>query len=295
MFDDDFAGAVVTYKGAGFDVPFIWIKGFEGGVGLDANDRDVDYYTLNPSFTFGGFKINPFFTYIFSDDGSGFTPAKYALFQAPAATFNDINAWYLGANVDFKVSGFNVWSTAIYNGGDAEVAATGTDSDFGGYLLAVGASGAMGPFGIHGEAWYVSGDDDAADGDEDAFIPPFGASYYWAEIMGYGIFDDRVSANSPADNLSNIWAANIGADYKLLPSLKVTLDLWYAERAEPTSASPDEDLGTEVDLKATYQVMPNLNLDLVGAYLFAGDGTALGGATNDENPYELGARLSLSF
>ncbi|RJQ63423.1 MAG: hypothetical protein C4530_03495 [Desulfobacteraceae bacterium] len=295
MFDDDFSGAVVTYKGAGFDVPFVWVKDYEGGAGLDANDSDVDYYTLNPSFTFGGFKINPFFTYVMSEDGAAAAAAGASPNKVLADVYEDINLWYLGANVDFKVSGFNVWGTAIYNGGDADISGTTTSSDYSGYLFGLGASGAMGPFGIHGEFWYSSGDDDAADEDQEAFIPPRGASYYWAEIMGFGIFDDRVSANSPGDQITNIWAGNIGADYKLLPSLKTTLDLWYAERVEPTSASPDEDLGFEVDLKATYQVMPNLNLDLVGAYLFAGDGTALGGATNDEDPYELGARLSLSF
>jgi hypothetical protein len=37
-----------------------------------------------------------------------------------------------------------------------------------------------------------------------------------------------------------------------------------------------------------------LNLDLVGAYLFADDATSVDG-DNDEDPYELGARLSISF
>jgi hypothetical protein len=37
-----------------------------------------------------------------------------------------------------------------------------------------------------------------------------------------------------------------------------------------------------------------LNLDLVGAYLWAGDATSLDG-NNEEDPYEFGAQLSLSF
>jgi hypothetical protein len=41
--------------------------------------------------------------------------------------------------------------------------------------------------------------------------------------------------------------------------------------------------------------MENLNLDVVGAYLFAGDATALPGDTNDNDPYLIGSRLSLSF
>jgi hypothetical protein len=43
----------------------------------------------------------------------------------------------------------------------------------------------------------------------------------------------------------------------------------------------------------TYSLMKNLNLDLVGAYLFAGDATYKG--TNSKDAYEIGARLSFSF
>ena len=31
VFDDDYAGAAVTYKGEGFSVPLIWMKAYEGG------------------------------------------------------------------------------------------------------------------------------------------------------------------------------------------------------------------------------------------------------------------------
>ena len=33
LFDDDYAGAAVTYKGENFSVPFIWLKAYEGGRG----------------------------------------------------------------------------------------------------------------------------------------------------------------------------------------------------------------------------------------------------------------------
>ena len=51
---------------------------------------------------------------------------------------------------------------------------------------------------------------------------------------------------------------------------------------------------------ATYELVEGLNLDVVGAYLFAGDRTTADPTTglqyeDDANPYELGARLSLSF
>jgi hypothetical protein len=79
------------------------------------------------------------------------------------------------------------------------------------------------------------------------------------------------------------------------------VDVWYAQLEEdivfnagtPLQRSED-DLGTELDVVVTYQLVEGLNLDLVGAYLWAGDAVSLDG-NNNEDPYEFGARLSLSF
>jgi hypothetical protein len=92
-------------------------------------------------------------------------------------------------------------------------------------------------------------------------------------------------------------AANIGASFKPMDKMKTTLDVWYAAKAEDTTFANGEEedqLGTEVDLKMSYQLMDNLTLDLVGAYLFAGDATSANGE-NEEDPYELGARLYIKF
>jgi hypothetical protein len=56
----------------------------------------------------------------------------------------------------------------------------------------------------------------------------------------------------------------------------------------------EDELGVEIDLVATYQLIEGMNLDLVGAYLFAGDAISTTGS-NDDDPYEVGMRLSLSF
>ena len=283
VFSDDFSGAVVHYKGDGWGLPFIWTKVYEGGMGSNKNDQDVDNYTLNPYVKWGGWTLNPFLTYVYSDDGS-----------AADHRFSDINAYFLGANVDFKIDSWNLWGTGIYNGGYLQKASTGRDLDLKGYLFALGARGAVGPVGLHGEFFYASGDDNPDDNDQDSFFPFNGASYYWSEIMGKGIFDNQVSANSPGDVITNIWAINGGADYNFLENLKLTLDIWYASLVEKAYFGADDDvLGTELDLKATYRIMPNLNLDLVAAYLFRGDGTYAG--TNSADPYELGMRLALSF
>jgi hypothetical protein len=292
IFSDDFSGAYIAYNGDGWKIPFIWMKAYEGGTGEDANDSDVDYYTLNPVFKYAGASINPYFMMKYSDDARAFFNNSNS--RAPEE-FNDTQIWWLGADVDYKLEGINLWGTFIWNGGSAEqVAKNNEDKDFQGYLFGLGASGSFGPVGLRGQFVYASGDDTPDDNKNDAFFNPRGASYYWSEIMGLGIFDNQGSATSPGDQISNIWFLGGGVDYQVIESLKLNLDIWYASLAEKDQVgASEESLGTEIDFLATWNIMPKLNLDLVAAYLFAGDGTYDGPDTKD--PYELGARLSLSF
>jgi hypothetical protein len=80
-----------------------------------------------------------------------------------------------------------------------------------------------------------------------------------------------------------------------MEKLKLTGDLYYAAHPEDDLVTDEKTLGVEVDLVATYQLLEGLSLDLVGAYLFADDATALTDGGNDEDPWEVGTRLSLSF
>jgi hypothetical protein len=282
IFDDDMAGFAISYKGEGITVPFVWYKAYEGGYGKDANDNDVDYYGLVPTFAIGdGISLNPFVLYATSEDAS--------MWDSTAA-FEELNVWYLGVNADIKMDAVSLWLTGIYEGGDADFVGGG-NGDITAYLLAAGASMGVGPVDIHGEVVYATGDGDS-DEDLETFFVPQGQSYYWAEIMGYGTFDNQGSANSPTDQIGNIMFANIGASFKPIDKLTLGADLWYAQLAEENAAG-DDDLGTELDFSLTYNLVDNLNLDVIAAYLFTGDATYKG--DNDENAYELGYRLSLSF
>jgi len=151
IFSDDFSGLNIAYQGDGYKIPFIWIKAYEGGMGQNKNDQDVDYYALNPYFKLGGFGINPYAMLTYSDDGSAWSSTS---------AFNDVTMWWLGADFDYKVEGWNLWASAIYNGGDAEQNASTEDMNFKGYLFGLGASGAIGPVGLRGQFVYSSGDDD---------------------------------------------------------------------------------------------------------------------------------------
>ena len=294
VFSDDFSGVTIDYKADGWNLPFVWIKGYEGGKGSNRNDQDVDYYALSPMFKVKNWKINPYFLYVYADDGSQWTQTRGT---SSTIVVNDVGVYFIGADIDVKLGGWSLWGTGIYNGGDVQIDATGNDLDMKGYLFAAGGKGALGPVGLHGQFFYASGDDNPLDNDNDAFGTPGGNirgnSYYWAEILGMGKFDNQTTANSPGNHITNIWAIGGGADYQVIESLKLTLDLWYASLVEKVTPGGDETLGTEIDFVATYKIMPKLNLDLVGAYLFAGDGTYQGSGSAD--PWEIGAQLSLSF
>jgi len=71
IFDDDFSGIVVNYKASDtLSIPFIWMKVYEGGYGLDANDADIDYYAVYPTISLGKATVKPLLMWTTSSDVS---------------------------------------------------------------------------------------------------------------------------------------------------------------------------------------------------------------------------------
>ena len=395
IFDDDFSGAKITFNGEGFSIPFTWYKPYEGGIGLDANDQDFDYYALTPTFSLGeNLTLNPFYVLAMSDDASAFggfdrlggdaatwlndahdisdlvdglneviadaieagvasdfledyfdlADGDLAFLDGVAgleiaASFDlavaaaDTNLNYLGLNLDWAFDGGSVWFTGIYEFGDVDLSVSASGSlsetlsvaldgvalpdhpefdveisqtleqdvaidldyvenvDVKAWLVALGGNLNLGAADLHGQFFYATGQEDDED-DITAFIGLKGQSYYWAEIMGYGTFDYDVSNGSPADQISNIMAFNLGASFSPMDKLTLGADLWYAALVEDNADGEDK-LGTELDLSASYELIEGLNLDIVAAYLFADDATEA--SADEADPWELGAQLSLSF
>ena len=280
IFDDDHMGAVITYKGGGFTLPIIWIKTYEGGKGLDANDQDVDYYAISPSFKAGGLSINPYLMMVQSADVSAFEAD---------ATLEGASVTYIGVDLNAKFGAVSAWLTAISESGSVDLVAGGS-YDLSGTLFALGAKIPLGSVGLHAQLFNASGDANAADTDVEQFMVPKGQSYYWSEIMGLGTFDNQASAGSPANGISNIMAYNIGVSFKPMDKMKITVDLWKANLNEEDAAGED-DLGTEINVKLTYKFLDNMTLDVVAAQLSAGCATGGG----DSDPREIGTRLSIAF
>lgn len=314
LYGDDGAGLKAIFKVSdAIYIPYIYIKSYEGGYGKDADDFDVDAHVLYPTIYLSKeTTLKPHVAYLTSDDYSKATTKGKLFNKFPGAT--ELDAYTVGLEFDMKQGVFAFGATGIYEFGDLTVpaAAYGHDKlELGGYLFDIYGAMAMGPANFRAKAIYASGNDETSikDGNIDAFFNPgtafTGASYYWAEIMGYGIFDATglSTADDPAgglnDKISNRIIGNLGVDYKILPSLKTSLDLYYAMTAEDVKlvdGTYGDTLGLELDLVVTYKVVDNLNLDLVAAYLWADDVVNKAvSANNSADPYELGARLSLAF
>jgi len=318
---NDDAGVIARWpitEGAG--IAASWLKAYEGGPD-GGNNSDVDSYTLSGWFYFNkNISIKPSVSWAHSSQveltyGAGVLavdPAVVGTFDntAPFGStlpYGTLDLVTYGFDFDMDYDNFGLWLTAYGQSGSLD--ATGQNLDISAWLAAIGGNVMLGPVELHAQGFYTPGDDDTDEinpllrDDKIENIQAPQASYYWAEIMGYGIFDYDVCNGSPADKIFNIWAANIGATFKPMDKLSVTADLWYAERENdilyvnalsPTGFTKASKLGTELDLRVTYQLVEGLNLDLVGAYLWAGDAVSTDG-NNQEDPYEFGAQLSLSF
>jgi hypothetical protein len=274
IFADDFSGVQITPTFGSVKVPFLYAMAVDDDVRGDTVGGDVHLASLMPSFQLDNFKLTPHVTYL------------------NATSDLDASMAWIGLDVDAKFDAFSAWGSFIYSTGDEyDATFTGTGNDADGYLVAAGADAGI----FHGQFFYASGEEQGSTGDSDAFSAAPGSSYYWSEIMGYGIFDNAASAGSPDDNITNIMALNVGVTLKPMDKLKLDFDVWYAALAED-NANGDDALGVEFDAKVTYALMDDLTAEFVVAYLMADDATVTAPETsNDEDAIEAGVRLSLKF
>ena len=286
VIDSDFAGAIIRYQpGTTADllIPFAWLT----HKNQKDNGGDVAYLALYPYFPVGGMSFNPYLVYGWANGSNTDAGGDFAPF-------------WLGIDFDIKSDKFSLWASGIYSGGSGQVASPVDPlleaADNKGYLLAAGIDFSFGAAGLWVDFMYATGDDGTDAANNDAFNKTPGTSYYWSEILGMGIFDNDSVSGSPKDVISNLLAVGVGLDLKTGDKLKWNFDLWYAALNEPDPITLQDDLGIELDIILNYNLMENLNLDLVFAYLAAGDAVSTSTpGKNQEDPIEVGARLSFSF
>lgn len=320
LFDDDATGMKIIYRGADNFIPALyWVRAYDGDTQGD-DGMDYDYYTALVNIKSGNMQIVPYISYMTSNSGgstaggTGFeidqdpTSATYGtLVPIAASASSNINPggiegqaqdlYYIGLDFNMKFDMWSFMATGIYNGGDVN-----DTMDVSAYLLDFAAKVKLGGFGIHGEAMYATGDDNT-DTTVDAFIAPAGASYSWSEGYARGSIDTKgfvagtpvfpgTGKNANAKAISDMMNFNLGTTFATGKSLKWKIDWWNINLAEDDAVG-NKDIGNELSVKATWKVIKNLDLLMVGAYMIAGDAFYAG--TDDANPYELAAQLSLKF
>jgi len=176
-------------------------------------------------------------------------------------------------NMSFDMVSFFV--IAGKNFGEQKSDDNAQDYDFKGYMFDAGVNIALDMATIRARAFVASGDDE---GDfEDDFRVMSGATMSWAEIISDGYSYDR-NANltqiGGQNKPSNMYAINLGADFKPTDTTTIKFDAYYIGMVEDrTIAGDDEDeIGIEVDARLTQKIYDTLSLTVVGAYMFAEDG-----------------------
>jgi hypothetical protein len=256
-------------------------------------------------------KINPYYVFMHSQDAAFFaTTATNATLLIPAGSLNNLNLHVFGLDFDGKFGPASVWFTGIMQKGTAASTNAGLSAgipakaevDIDTYLVNLGGKFDLGKADVHGNFIYATGQSKALSNTNreiDIFVGTASQIYTWAEILSGGVVDNQVPVGAPApgNKVANLVAYNLGATVKPMDKLSITADLWYAKLAEKrvyANGKKADKLGLEVDLTASYKLVEGLTLDVIGAYLFAGDAISADGK-NENNPYELITQLSLSF
>jgi hypothetical protein len=191
-------------------------------------------------------------------------------------------------NMSFDMISFFVIAGKNFGEADGSGNNTAANRNYDGYMGNAGINVALDIATIRGQVIFASGDDEG-DFDDD-FRQMNGQTFSWSELMSDGYTYDLNPALKQiggSNHPSNMYAVNVGADFKPTDTTTIKLDVYYIGMVEDRSvgcdptvagASCDEDeIGTEIDVRLTQKIYDNLSLTLIGAYLFAEDGYGLYG------------------
>jgi len=296
-----------------------WIKYGEGGISDEDNNRpemakyshqDLDTFALTPEIKLNdNIKIKPYFWYVTSR-GVDNSETSWYLQYAVINSFTDLDMYYLGFDFDASMGNTSIWFTTLYQAGSANVSENNAQQwngagsvDFGGIAALGGGSINLGKITLSGQLFYASGDDPKENDDKiDQFFSAEAGYYYWSEIMGLGSNDDDVPHNI-GWSLSNIMGGGGTAAFCATDDMTVTFGLWYAAAVEDFQGTNGiveaADYGTEVNAMLDYNLMDNLSLSLIGAYVMAGDAmteeSVQGSNIEGADPYFMQAQIKASF
>jgi len=296
LVNDDASGIKASYRGADNFIPaFWWFRLNNGDKGAGDNGQDVDHYTALVNIKMNNMQIVPSVGYLTSNN---------VAYYSPADATHSAKVYILGVDFNMKMDMVDIVAAAGYEGGQLT-----DDVDISAYMFNLKGKFKLGKFAIRGEFLYTTGDEVDSNGnptnaDYKGWYYPeqnsTGANYSTSEFVRKGWDWTKVpnaaGANAVAGNgVENRMEAGLGVDFAVSKSWNLMFDYWWLNLAE-NNETGNSDIGNEFDLKATWSIMKNLKLDLIGAYLLTGDAVKkLSSSDSSDDAYEVSARLRISF
>jgi len=230
-------------------------KGFVGAYNIYTIDQTSDTYTITKN------TFNPYFKYAFGP----------VTVQAEAA-------WIQGEK-DFD-------------------AAASQDIDYDGLTFWVAADAKFGAIGVGGEIFSASGNDLTTTDDETGGL--IGLSAPGALIMfDYYLnkFNGTAYGTWAYGGRANINLADVYVSYKVDPKLTLMAKFLYADaqEKEATYGTIDTEMGSELDLTATYKIYDNLTYMVGFGYLWTGDYWKTSSTDKIDDDYLITNKLTLVF
>ncbi|MFO7832082.1 MAG: hypothetical protein R6V18_08885 [Desulfuromonadaceae bacterium] len=214
----------------------------------------------------------------------------------------DMDLYTLGVDGNWKSGDFFArWDLMSQFGDLAE------EYDFGGYFGHFDAGMHMGKGKLTYTFWYASGDDDATDGDWDAFVSTdVDINSEYSVVLFEGYTDDDYFSASPYLQDKGLILNRLGYDYQVTDKLKVGAAALYLMTAEDIEYNDNTDvlrkndkIGVEFDAYASYKLFSNTEVALQAGYLAADDAMDYyeveSDGSADEDIYIINSRIRYMF
>ncbi len=232
----------------------------------------------------------------------------------------EMDLHYLGGHAEYKIDNIVISGWVNANVGSADLNGALGKLDVAGYAGTLKASTDLNGLKLNMRGTFFSSDDDLTDGDADFVINPLATESFAFATDGFMIMTPDINWNSIGQYgfamVDSAWAGyglaaiNLTASYKPTANTNIHGGIGYFASLEDKLAALDPrtdragtTLGTEIFLRASYNMLENLDLSINGAYATLGDfydnnggGTDINVATSDiDDPYEVYAQLTVSF
>jgi hypothetical protein len=312
----DGAGIILDTKLDPVDIKLMWGKPSEGKV---YHSDDSDIYSIVVEGNVEGFTLG--------GHGTWFSSNAYPIRSSGSSA----DIYWVGGYADGKYAGFNFSADLIYDWGKVKahnnINNAGIDDvKYSGWLAALGAEFPWEIWDFGGGAWWGSGaDGDKPDKRNDFVQVPMSEPgmdsflKYSSIFYGSGLFRGEYGfgENGDVPGLANNYIGGTAglfayAGVKLTPWYKVYAHAMYLHDTSKNgdtvgnatnvdgSREDNNTIGYEFTLSNIFKVYNNLDLYVIGGWLFAGKALDMNNGTPGDNrsmkdPYVLATRMVYSF